>query len=139
MQDKELYAVKTRWQSQIAKLKLIFPILDFSLNPIFCSVFKTWEITGDLSTNDLCIHQDCLIVCSWYIYIYIAKHITKDVRSERKKKYAVDTEKKTKRIKFKIIQASHHKINERVKHYRHSEDSMQCTQQPTADRGDSGE
>lgn len=44
-----------------------------------------------------------------------------------------------KRIKFKIIQASHHKINERVKHYRHSEDSMQCTQQPTADRGDSGE
>lgn len=48
-------------------------------------------------------------------------------------------QKKNQRIKFKIIQASHHKINERVKHYRHSEDGMQCTQQPTADRGDSGE
>lgn len=35
MHDKELYAVKTRWQSHIVKLKLTFPILDFSLNPIF--------------------------------------------------------------------------------------------------------
>lgn len=138
MQDKELYAVKTRWQSQIAKLKLIFPILDFSLNPIFCSVFKTWEITGDLSTNDLCIHQDCLIVCSWYIYIYCKTH-HKRCTKRKKKKVCSGYRKKTKRIKFKIIQASHHKINERVKHYRHSEDSMQCTQQPTADRGDSGE
>lgn len=37
-----------------------------------------------------------------YIYIYIAKHITKDVQSERKKKYAVDTE-KNKRIKSKLF------------------------------------
>lgn len=71
------------------------------------------------------MHPSRLFDSLFLIYIYIAKHITKDVRSERKKKYAVDTEKKTKRIKFKIIQASHHKINERVKHYRHSEDSMQ--------------
>lgn len=44
----------------------------------------------------------------------------------KEKKVCSGYRKKTKRIKFKIIQASHHKINERVKHYRHSEDSMQC-------------
>lgn len=106
MHDKELYAVKTRWQSHIAKLKTNLPNFGFFTKPHICSVFNTSEITGDLSTNDLCIHQDCLIVCVLifliYIYIYIAKHITKDVQSERKKKYAVDTE-KNKRIKSKLF------------------------------------
>lgn len=41
-------------------------------------------------------------LCSDFPDIYIAKHITKDVQSERKKKYAVDTE-KNKRIKSKLF------------------------------------
>lgn len=49
------------------------------------------------------MHPSRLFDSLFLIYIYIAKHITKDVRSERKKKYAVDTEKKQRGLNSKLF------------------------------------
>lgn len=99
MHDKELYAVKTRWQSHIAKLKTNLPNFGFFTKPHICSVFNTSEITGDLSTNDLCIHQDCLIVCVLifliYIYIYILQNTSQKMYKAKEKKNMQWIQKKT--------------------------------------------